>query len=100
MSEMTLERLAEIEQAWAGYDSVYMELVGALRESWAEIERLRAAVIWMSGSADFGSEGQAAEYFRRDVRPLLNPLYFQTPWPVPDAGSSIETESEVKSTRA
>lgn len=37
----------------------------------AQVNALRDAVVWMSGSPDFGPDGQAGEAFRRDVLPLL-----------------------------
>lgn len=42
-----------------------------LAKATAEVRRLREAVIFMSGSADFGLGGKAREGFEKLVLPLL-----------------------------
>lgn len=39
------------------------------------LERAEAAIIWMSGSRDFGPHGEAGVAFARDVRPLIDELH-------------------------
>lgn len=38
------------------------------------IERARDALIWCSGSQDFGEGGQAREGWLKDCRPLINEI--------------------------
>jgi len=42
-----------------------------LRDAIAHIEKLKDAIIWMSGADDFSESGRCGVAFRRDVLPLI-----------------------------
>ena len=63
------------ELVGGGYERLQMQLMVAndqLKEKDKEIEQLRSALRWCSGSADFHEGGDAEEGWRTICEPLLD----------------------------
>lgn len=61
-------------QAWCKPETSAIEMDSRLAEAFAEIiDEYREALVWCSGSVDFGPDGKAREGYDKIVRPLLDP---------------------------
>ena len=60
-------------QAWCKSATSALAMDSVLAEAFAEIiDEYREALLWCSGSTDFGPEGQAREGWIKGVQPLID----------------------------
>ena len=70
ISENAMHKAA---QAWCKPIASNKVMDAELAEAFAEIiDEYREALIWCSGSADFGPEGQARDEWIKGVQPLID----------------------------
>lgn len=71
LSEFAQQKAA---QAWCTDKTSHIDIDPALAIAFAEvIDEYREALIWCSGSADFGLTGEAREGWLKICEPLLRP---------------------------